>query len=126
MQSVSDERIVELIIDCERGYPGCDVLDDVITALRELQRWRKAMPKKSRLPGQHPNYRLGWNACIEAIERAVTPQVLKPDVSAEKPDECEKCHGAGWLYPHEVGDHVTDQRYTCDECGGTGAKAVKE
>jgi hypothetical protein len=31
-----------------------------------------------------------------------------------------RCEGAGWLWPHQVGDHVTDQRYDCHECGGLG------
>lgn len=32
----------------------------------------------------------------------------------------ERCEGEGWLWPHEVGDHETDQRYTCHECEGSG------
>ena len=39
---------------------------------------------------------------------------------------CQKCHGAGWLWAHELDDYESDShdcysddtRYTCDLCNG--------
>lgn len=44
-----------------------------------------------------------------------------PPLPAE-PGTCPECRGAGWLWPHEAGDHTTDQRYDCEACGGTGRR----
>lgn len=30
--------------------------------------------------------------------------------------ECSLCDSSGWLHSHQVGDYVTDQRYTCHRC----------
>lgn len=39
-----------------------------------------------------------------------------------QPSECQAphCEGVGWYWGDAVGDHVTDNRYTCNACRGTG------
>jgi len=37
--------------------------------------------------------------------------------------ECHHCDNSGWLYPHQVGDYITDQRYACDKCANKRSAA---
>lgn len=50
-----------------------------------------------------------WTQDIHSGREKLSPKPAPADV-------CEKCNGTGWLWGHEVGDHVTDQRYACDAC----------
>lgn len=34
--------------------------------------------------------------------------------------KCPRCEGAGWLWPWECDDHITDNHYICPACSGTG------
>jgi regulator of replication initiation timing len=43
-----------------------------------------------------------------------------PPVSPGVEATCERCEGAGWLWGHQVGNHITDQHYTCPDCHGSG------
>ena len=53
----------------------------------------------------------------------------------EEQGKCLACDGEGWLWGHELttlnygGDHdysSDDQRYTCDQCGGSGLKKEED
>lgn len=44
--------------------------------------------------------------------------LYRDDQSKKQEGKCETCEGSGWVWPHQVGDHETDQRYTCPVCGG--------
>jgi len=68
---------------------------------------------------ESPNGRLVKFADHErllAAVRAVQSKLVPDD------EKCETCEGAGWVWPHQVGDYETDQRYTCPNCGGMGKK----
>ena len=65
MERVSDERLEQLK---EQAMLRSDT-PDFHTAICELQRMRAAVPKLRR--GEADEYNDGWNACIDAYERAM-------------------------------------------------------
>ncbi len=64
---VSDERLVDMLWLDENG--GVPAMDDVVSALCELQRVRAAVEIKGR--SFRAAFNEGWNAAMDAVRRAM-------------------------------------------------------
>jgi hypothetical protein len=118
--------------------------------LAVVRRWARArgylhQPKLS----DHNGRRIGWHVTTDPLidghlvqvwerfgshaldtkSRLVTPAValawallVESDAAPVYVGKCSapNCDGIGWYWGYAIGDHETDNRYTCDACSGTG------
>lgn len=70
---LTDTEIDRICTDWENDPKATDTILKIAGSLRELQRYRHAMPKKTDIDAftENTDYAQGWNACVDAVEKAM-------------------------------------------------------